>query len=1105
MEWGAFRALETFALLYDIQTDEEEYNSGPCYFLCKDRSRLTQNSQEDLLLDTWESDDCTCQPWQRKVVAPKYLEAVCEHIGGIALDDLKASERVRDWNPTDHKFTSDSLPRWDEIGRSWQYLLAAKLVRGTLMAMCCTAGDRALDLLAEELGRMLPRLPNSLVDPLHSAQARREIEQAFSDERRCHVPDALAQLLLRVLYLLEMSACYHDSHSIAHAHDALGLLTRSLVDLGLDKREVEGQSPYELVGLYSRALGQMHTGEHGQAAESFSDVATYSSVSTGESRRNSSTQTLYFEPPSGSEPQWLRFFRWPSSNALFRCYVGHPAALLAAEALNKQQRSHEALQWLVAQDDEQLSKYRQHRKRLLGFKFRNDTGENPTPPDLPADLEYAQRLAQSTEACLTQKTPWLQGRSDLLVSRAKRARQDRTEFDQVLLEWAGGVDDIGRCFKRAEGYGDSRSTGPNEKVEMAAAADQYLRLSFPGDARDGDRSFFDAAVDLVEDTGYRDHRPETRKNVFDGVWHTYWWADGYLRSRGKASTSEVVRLRDTAKSHLVILGAALMKASGSSDFNSVPLYLGHIARSRSHLASGRPLPLAGSTARVEELRRFIVSCLPYRSLSGGNLVRMDWLAKWRCAKLLRACRKCDRFPPCGEDGGKCPLGLDLLDRSALCERQGGPRSEIEHYWDGIVRKNWDGLVRRLKATDPPRTDSGWGLAILQRWNSFTPAMAATEGGGYFLFRGQPAKGCSIEEEPSFSMPPDQGDHFGLAVDPGYGFVKNMLAEGYGIHQVTAVAVTHDHPDHLADFDALHNLLFELRKRPGLECTRGVDVLLTAGVLDHLSHTMDSSPREVIRDTVVLSDGTHMGVSTYDFQTATSTCLEVVGALHSDLSGSHPDGGDSIGLIIAFDSAGGRTRIGIPSDTAWCADLAVVYRDCDVVCLHLGSISDRDRKFLDLLNRRELDEVLQGAKHLYLPGVLWFTKAMCDKSSSSKREGDAGQATKLVVLSEFGEELSRGIRVELARALDRWFSGYGAVKVVPGDVGLLVDPVQRSLRCSCCECFYSWDSEFEYELFGDSEQVFYVCPGCHRALSYNQRANIYRRKQIPLLQRFLTRQ
>jgi hypothetical protein len=99
---------------------------------------------------------------------------------------------------------------------------------------------------------------------------------------------------------------------------------------------------------------------------------------------------------------------------------------------------------------------------------------------------------------------------------------------------------------------------------------------------------------------------------------------------------------------------------------------------------------------------------------------------------------------------------------------------------------------------------------------------------------------------------------------------------------------------------------------------------------------------------------------------------------------------------------------------------------------------------------------------------------------------------MVILSEFGEELVGGMRIDIARRLQSYADAKeaGRVVVLAGDVGLRVDATGHRIRCSCCRLDHPWTTPFSCETSGKAEQIFYICPWCRRNYTQQERAEIF---------------
>ncbi|HOO13296.1 MAG TPA: hypothetical protein PK684_10125, partial [Bacillota bacterium] len=103
---------------------------------------------------------------------------------------------------------------------------------------------------------------------------------------------------------------------------------------------------------------------------------------------------------------------------------------------------------------------------------------------------------------------------------------------------------------------------------------------------------------------------------------------------------------------------------------------------------------------------------------------------------------------------------------------------------------------------------------------------------------------------------------------------------------------------------------------------------------------------------------------------------------------------------------------------------------------------------------------------------------------------------LLIISEFGEELKGGLRVDFVNRLAEYIgSKEGRNKrapIIPSDTGLMVKVDTREIMCTCCKKFYRYDF-IEFESFGPNERLFSICSNCKKMLSENQRQHIYRKK------------
>lgn len=110
---------------------------------------------------------------------------------------------------------------------------------------------------------------------------------------------------------------------------------------------------------------------------------------------------------------------------------------------------------------------------------------------------------------------------------------------------------------------------------------------------------------------------------------------------------------------------------------------------------------------------------------------------------------------------------------------------------------------------------------LQRWNSLTPAQGRSVGGGYFIYR--------TNKEGEVDL--------GIAIDPGFDYVRNLFRMGFSLRDVDIVLISHAHPDHLWDFESMVQLLHELEDKESI--THQLNVILTLGSYQRLAHIINN--------------------------------------------------------------------------------------------------------------------------------------------------------------------------------------------------------------------------------------------------------------------------
>ena len=405
---------------------------------------------------------------------------------------------------------------------------------------------------------------------------------------------------------------------------------------------------------------------------------------------------------------------------------------------------------------------------------------------------------------------------------------------------------------------------------------------------------------------------------------------------------------------------------------------------------------------------------------------------------------------------------------------------------------------------------------LQRWNSETPAQGRSVGGGYFIYHTDSRGEVDL----------------GIAIDPGFDFVRNLFRMGFSLKDVDIVLISHAHPDHIWDFESMVQLLNEAHSK-GVASHR-ISVILSLGSYQRLQHIISSVQlRQFINPLVIdirkeleeeflkpidfyKSDQRNFSWSPIlpgfnrDAREAPFVTIIPTFAYHDD----YTEQSDSFGFNVQFKNiksgidVGRNFTFGYTGDTKWVSDdlynagcpvkseceqnlpcpedIAPQYTNCDVILIHLGSLIDHKSKteektMFDYYRKPErCEKLIRDKNHPYLMGIIRLMRNLHERSS--------GRGKKLILAGEFGEEMRGGIRKDFVGRLR------GALArdwpVVPVDVGLDVCLHQHGdadgankfrFQCALCDTFCDLDGDaIEYVTFGQDEAIFYTCATCIRS-------------------------
>jgi len=372
---------------------------------------------------------------------------------------------------------------------------------------------------------------------------------------------------------------------------------------------------------------------------------------------------------------------------------------------------------------------------------------------------------------------------------------------------------------------------------------------------------------------------------------------------------------------------------------------------------------------------------------------------------------------------------------------------------------YDHLIYR---SSRPSLKDCYGLTVLRRWQSFTPALSmgsevGHKGGGYFVYKTN-HKG-EIDE--------------GLVIDPGFDFLENFFEEGFSIVDIKAILITHGHRDHASDFMSIVTLVHEMNKCGARVFNQNkwkdkkLILFITEGCHQNFAVQIMRN-RETFQDVIRVQQRPEPDVKNRfkHFK------LEVTKANHQDQS-DH----DSVGYIIKDKSNPPRDLIGFTGDTQWFNGIEDKYKDCPIICMNIGGVVDIFKKgkitLSDLCNKKDEEHInnvktiLLRENHLYLPGFY----LMAIKLSKEKQ--------KLLILAELCEEMKGGLRTDLA---EKMYSDLG-IPVLPEDIGLTVilnKNKKDRVFCKVCQSAHPPKNIMPVETDKDNA-IVYLCKDHYRQM------------------------
>ena len=358
-----------------------------------------------------------------------------------------------------------------------------------------------------------------------------------------------------------------------------------------------------------------------------------------------------------------------------------------------------------------------------------------------------------------------------------------------------------------------------------------------------------------------------------------------------------------------------------------------------------------------------------------------------------------------------------------------PSSSAMHYMEKtifptkeIITRNHAKLIDDLNTKRQIEYKIGPNvLRTIHKWNSASPLYShgPSQGGGYFLtLRGK------------------TGAIKGIAIDPGYDFFDLFREIGFGIADIDAIIMTHDHDDHTQSVEGILSLLAKYNDYNHEKKSRVLDIFGSAGALlkfHGLLSATDLFGNREINFKLLVPGSRITEIEGETLEDKYGFNLKVIPAYHTERWTNQES---AVGVVIETSQKtadGEFLKIGITGDTRYVKNLGRDYREVQVLLLNIGSVEKEEGKLL--------------SQHLGLCGCINLLK-----------EARIGKPL-LAILTEFGEEFE-GKREVISKIIENWAQPMeggqqNILKVVPADLNLEVRLNDLSIRETDTNVFFSY--------------------------------------------------
>lgn len=295
--------------------------------------------------------------------------------------------------------------------------------------------------------------------------------------------------------------------------------------------------------------------------------------------------------------------------------------------------------------------------------------------------------------------------------------------------------------------------------------------------------------------------------------------------------------------------------------------------------------------------------------------------------------------------------------------------------------------------------------------------------------------------------------FGVAVDPGYNFAKNLSYYGLTIHDIHAVIITHDHIDHSSDARLLLDMEYQLHKTgerfiQWYVDTRTARTLKTwmndndenLTIIDPQDYSLEKSENYEISPSIYLSP----------FLTAHVIDEKTKG------TASYQSG--TFGFVMKLQDSGLHTAdapylFGYTSDTTYFPALSTNFNQIDFLLANISSVYEQ-----------ELIQPKQNPRHLGLTGIIRLLQEM-------------DTPPRLLAISEFWSGIS-DIRYDITTYIGEYlrvFAEKNDWTIVPLESGISIEIPSNYIKCTFCGTYVKRIHMIRPR--ADFEEIQFACRDC----------------------------